>query len=612
MTDINLDEANLWHVENHGHDITDSVSFHGPPGTGKTTTAAATVGRLLRDHDYSIGDVAWVTYRNSLAQDTLERLAGWDVLDESQLEEPTKGATRYIATAHAVGNRCADIGQEPAEEWQRANFCEDRGMKYWTSEPWEDSAGKLLFQVLDYLANANTDPTDTEALHSCPFYEDLQEHWTGDIVDVWYEWRDYKGQMKIIDFHEMLSRPLEQGASPNRDILVIDEYHDVTGLMHQLFTQWMDDAEIVLVAGDPHQVVNAYDGASPHYFESLDLPTVLLPKSWRCTDEHWRVATSILANAHDPPAVEVGGRGLVNDYNSPRFEYSSDTKEWVTVPGLDNTASPGWIVDEHDGSTLFLTRTQMQADGVAAALEIAGIPYRSQRGLQGWNTEAGQTRRWVYNALQKMQGYSPANFNYDGAAGFDRFSDGQRDPRSEELSPDEASTMLEAAHASTLDITRSEANDRAEDLLDSGGTISLHDFDQWLNRTFWERYTSGSASVDRLNRSIFKNGKRELRAVERALVRNDEPLHPDEIDTWAITIHASKGMEADDVVVYDGISRRILQGMQNSQKTRKNEYRTWYVALTRARKRLHIMRGGFEWTNSIIPDSLQEAADASV
>lgn len=604
MSDISLDEATLWHVEEHGHEITDSVSFHGPPGTGKTTTAAATVGRLIRDYDYTANDISWVTYRRSLARDTLERLVSWDVMQESQLDDPTKGATRYISTAHAVANRCGDIGEDPAEQWQRAEFCDNLGMQYWTSEPWEDSAGKLLFQVFDYLANAYKTPEDTEALHRCPFYSDLQEYWNGDIVGVWYQWEDYKAQRQIIDFHEMLSRPLEQGASPGRSILVVDEYHDVTGLMHKLFQQWMADADIVLVAGDPHQVVNAYDGASPHYFESLDLPTVLLPKSFRCTQNHWRLATDLLENAHKPPNVDVSGEGLIHEYNSPRFEYSSDSG-WQTVPGKGIEGSPGWIEQQYDGTTLFLARTQMQADGVGAALERAGIPYRSQRGLRGWNTEDGETRLLLHNALQKIEGYTPSHFGH--ATGLNRYQDGQRDTRSTQLTDAEAAAMLKAANARTLSITREDAEERVTDLEDSGGTINIQQFDDWCEQEFWERYTAGAGSVDRLNRSVFgSETDRELEAIKRALVERDEPVDPDEIGVWAITIHASKGMEADDVVVYDGISSRILNEIQMDRETEQNEYRTWYVALSRARKRLHIMRNGFEWTNSIIPNSIGE------
>lgn len=604
MSDITLDEATLWQVE-EGHDITDSVAFHGPPGTGKTTTAAATVGRLLRDHDYDISDVAWVTYRRSLARDTLERLVQWDVLDESELEEPTKGATRFIGTAHAVGNRCGDIADEPVEPWQRSNFCQDRGLDYWTSEPWEDSAGKLLFQVLDYLANQNTTPEDRQALHDCPHYDDLTDHWNGDIVGAWYDWEDYKAQHNLIDFHEMLSRPLRDGKSPGRKILVIDEYHDVTGLMDALFRSWMEEAEIVLIAGDPHQVVNGFDGASPEYFESLDLPTVLLPRSWRCPAIHWSVATSLLANAHDVPAVEVDGEGMVKEYKSPRFEYSSDSG-WANLPTSGQPGSPARIEEKTNGSTLFLSRTQMQADGVGASLEQAGIPYRSQNDLKGWNTEQGQTRLLLHNGLQKIEGYSPGSLGYSGNAAFGQFSDGQRDPRSTMLTGPEAAHLLDAVHASVLAGTRSETDDVVDSLRESDEEISLKEFDQWTSKEFWERYTAGASSVGRLNKTALGNdADRERAAIQSALNELDEPVDPDAINTWAITIHASKGMEADDIVVYDGISSRIQREMRNNPPTRRNEYRTWYVALSRSKKRLHIMRNAFEWTNPIIPQNIE-------
>jgi len=523
MSDIQLDEATLWHVEREGMDITDSVSFHGPPGTGKTTTAAATVGKLIRDYDYNIGDVAWVTYRRSLAHDTLKRLVDWGVIDEGQMNEPTKGATRYIATAHAVGNRCADIGEQPVEQWQRADFCSKQDMQYWTTEAWEDSAGKLLFRVLDWLANAAATPEDTEKLHSCPHLSDLREHWTGDIVDAYFQWEDYKAQRNVIDFSEMLSRPLEQRATPERKILVIDEYHDVTELMHKLFTMWMGSAEIVIVAGDPHQVVNAYDGASPEYFESLDLPQVLLPKSFRCKNEK------------------------------------------------------------------------------------AGIPYRSQRELNGWNTDNGETRLNLYNALQAIQGYSPDALDYSGNYGIDRFGGDQLDPRDQEITNTEAADLLDAVHAKCLDVTRSDAEDQADTLRDSDGKLDLIEVDDWMDKQFWEQYTSGASSVDRLNKGVFgSSADRELNALRRALAHNDGRIDVDDVDTWAITIHASKGMEADHVAVYDGVTGTIMDEMRLNGQTRDNEHRTWYVALSRAKEQLHIMRKGFQWTTSIIPDNVRE------
>jgi DNA helicase-2/ATP-dependent DNA helicase PcrA len=353
-------------------------------------------------------------------------------------------------------------------------------------------------------------------------------------------------------------------------------------------------------------VVNAYDGASPEYFEQLDLPKVLLPTTWRCRPEHWNLATAMLARSHEPPEVDIRhDSGLVREYDSPRFEYSSDLG-WVTLPGADRPASPGQLVREHDGSTLFLARTQLQADGVGAALERAGVPYRSQQELRGWNTEDGAVKLHLHNALQKFEGYGPANFGYTGNAAFDQFQGNQRDPRSERLTADEAATTLEAVNARTLSISRSDAEERAETLRDSDESVTLREFDEWVSQEFWERYTAGAGSVDRLNKSVFTDARRDLNALRAALNHQDASVDAEDIDTWSITIHASKGMEADDVVVYDGISNRILQEMRHHEATRNNEHRTWYVALSRARKRLHIMRNGFEWTSSIVPENLGE------
>lgn len=606
MTDIALDDATLWHVE-EGYDITDSVSFHGPPGTGKTTTAAATVGRLLRDHDYDISDVAWVTYRRSLARDTLQRLSTWGVIDGEQLEDPTRGATRYIGTAHAVANRCAGIGEDPVEFWQQKDFCERRNIQYQTSEPWDESPGTLIFRVFDWLAQHRATPEDSHMLSMCPHYQSLMEQWSGNLADVWYEWEDYKAQRQIIDFHEMLEEPLKRGVSPDRDILVVDEYHDATKLMHELFKSWMDDAEIVIAAGDPHQVVNNFDGADPKYFESLDLPQVLLPVTWRVPEKHWELATSLLKNAHSPPDVKLEKfGGLVKQYNSPKFEYGEHSG-WARFPHENQNGSPPKIIENTDGSTLFLTRTQMQADGVSKSLEVAGIPFLSQQDLRGWNTDRGEKRLLVHNALQKIRGFKPQDLGYGGNYGIDRYSESSdRDARSQELTNAEASALLQVAKASDLDVRRSEADDICDKLENAEGSVSLQDFDEWTQRKFWERYTAGEHSITRLNKSFFSSSAdRDIPAIKNALERRDNPVSLGEIDTWVLTIHASKGMEADDVVVYDGISSRIQREMKERRDTARNEYRTWYVALSRSKKRLHIMRNGFEWTNQFIP-SLHE------
>lgn len=56
------------------------------------------------------------------------------------------------------------------------------------------------------------------------------------------------------------------------------------------------------------------------------------------------------------------------------------------------------------------------------------------------------------------------------------------------------------------------------------------------------------------------------------------------------TIHGSKGGEADHVVIVTDMARRTHQEMNSGPQGREDEARVWYVAATRARERLTIVR----------------------
>jgi len=602
MSDIlDLDEIDLTGIDEHPPD--ESVKLYGPPGTGKTTQSGGRVGRLLRDYDYEVADVAWCTYRKALAMDTLDRFVAWGFLDETALEDLHTGSTRYINTIHAVANRCVGGLPDPVEPWHKADFCDRMGLQFWSSQPWEDTPGQLLFDTFGWMKNNCLDPYSESDVRRCPKTEDLYEQWQGSVPAAWNKWCDYKAQRDIIDFYKMLEAPIDDGTVPTTDILVIDEYHDATALMAKLCEYWMERAEIVIVAGDPNQVVNAFDGADPRFFEQVELPEVLLDTTYRVPEEHWRSATRMLAKAHDIPPVSRNSTGDVVEYNSPRFEHS-DESGWVS-PAPGQAAAPDVIREQTSPDVLFLTRTQMQADGVGAALEKAGYLYESQAGLNGWNTDGAAGRLHLFNALQKLSELNAAAFD-SSSYGLSAYQDAEIDPDTVYFGSQEVSHILTHAHASTLDGRRADIDELCQEIERKGRVMSASDLNEHVQPEFWSRYTGGAGSVSRLNKGSLSD--RDLRALAEALRRHDQPIDPDEIQTQVLTIHASKGQEASDVVVYDGVSRRIRREMRSSERTRQNEWRTWYVALTRASETLHIMRNGFEWASSIIPQDIRQLA----
>jgi DNA helicase-2/ATP-dependent DNA helicase PcrA len=502
-----------------------------------------------------------------------------------------------------------------------------------------------IFAAIDWLVDNLFDPSNPDDLRYYPNNDILGEYFGGNLADIWEAWEAYKNGVDRIDFAEQLQAAYAARASPGTPILVVDEYHDATPLMARVVEMWIKRADIVIVCGDPHQVVNQYQGASPYFFERLedeyDLPKILLDKSWRVGSHHWRGATRLLAEAHTPPPVEPTGVGAIREYNSGTFANSKETG-WQ-VPLATSEGSPAWIVNDvsdgtgvdPDRSILFLARTKVQVDGIGAALEQAGIFYRSQSDLGGWNSRRARKRRLLYNALTKIRGVTAADINrategsgsgsgpgpgpgpagHGGLIGLDRwtYDDDQADdgivrhPEEIWLSSAEASALLKHTPARGYLRNGRKATDKQCDIWTCAGVAKiLVDIDEWVEPEFWAAFTHGAESEKLLIKN--KRSDREREALRTALNDHSETIDPDDITVSVLTIHASKGMEGDDVVVYDGVTNRILQAMRTDEEGRKNEWRTWYVALTRARETLHIMRGGFRWTTPIIPTDIRAVA----
>lgn len=64
-------------------------------------------------------------------------------------------------------------------------------------------------------------------------------------------------------------------------------------------------------------------------------------------------------------------------------------------------------------------------------------------------------------------------------------------------------------------------------------------------------------------------------------------------DVFVTTIHGSKGLEASNVLIFEGFTPRISRTMNSSREEWLNEYRVWYVAATRCLNSCFIVRDFF-------------------
>lgn len=629
------DGIDISDVEVVGRDkaeVTDSVILRGPPGTGKTMQCSARLYRLLTEHDINLGEVAWATYRVSLARDTIKRLVKKEVVSKAETEKPKRGATRYIGTYHAVGLRrlldalpgsaLAEYGVDPsdpddelkvADLRDKIAFCNHRDLRFKTEHPWEQSPGKLIFRTWEWLQNNLLDPSDPDDIRECQYVDQLRdEHdFQGSLTRLWADWQRFKQHRGKIDYAQMLSECLRHGIGlPGQKVLIIDEFHDCTPLMTRLGQQWAEDVETVIVAGDQDQIVNAYDGPSRELFHrirrELDLPEVLLDHSYRVPNKHWVAATRMLEEAHSPPPVSRDPGGVVLQHPSPTFTPSDESDVWGDVPQPDAEFSPVDLYRRTRGDIMYLARARVQVAGINYALDRAGIIYESQQDMGGWFDH--DDRLPLFDGLQKLRKVNvEASLTVGANAGLHQYTgaSGEKPMDAITLSPEETDRLLYYTPAKKyLAKTRPEIDDLREQITDEELAVPLTEFVEWVEPEFWGVMTQGPAAVAKMNdRNL---DKQDRVALMNALKRYDDTVDRGDVRATVQTIHASKGGESHHVCVYDGVTRRIKDNMDADVAAKQNEYRTWYVAMTRSSEFLHILRGGFpELTETnIIPNDI--------
>ena len=618
----------------------ESLRLHGPPGTGKSTQSALRIGALaLGEPQLRPSEMTVVTYRRSLADTIRQRLDEWGAIDVPEGVDPNSPSSenpfRYWTTIHAAAARATgflrDLDSDDrlagmADYAAKRAFCDDLGIKLRPSKPWLETRWTVFEDLYQYSKNNLLEVGEWKAIEDdrlTPLradhgaeqrLDDFREEWgTGTAFeDVVSQWEQFKSKHDVFDFFEQLEAALIGGTPPTR-LLVIDEYHDATPLMAAVSERWIDAAETVIVAGDPDQVVNAYAGASPRFFEELgervdhELPIVRLDRSWRCPDEHFAAAARVLRAERDVPALTTAGPGELLRHTTGRYEHDGD--RWH-FPSADADGSAYRLWEQHGPEIMFLTRTQKQADGIAAALDAEGVIYRSQDSVGG----SWKTRLSLLRALDQLDGVAPDTTSARTNIGDYGGGTEHTSPDSRALDVDDARVLFRHTHGRYLETDRDDRQEWLREFDRRDRPVPLVEFDDHVAPKWWLRYNSGRSSIEHFTR-LSDRDRDALRAAWDRYDRFDVDLEG--VGTRILTIHASKGAEATDVVVFDGITGRIQDAIESDPSARENEARTWYVALTRASERLHILRDNYSWTDDYLPHDLEPraaraAADATL
>jgi len=366
----------------------------------------------------------------------------------------------------------------------------------------------------------------------------LQEYYNkANMVNRWAQlkwthdaFEKFKKERHLIDFTDMIEQYLERGPVPPLDIIVVDEVQDLCPLQHKMIDKIKVNAQKVYSAGDDDQAIYGFAGADVNHFINMKGNKSVLRQSYRC-----------------PISVQNLSQEIIDrvKYRHPKEWRGTDKNGLVEYHNY-----PGSVDLQREGTWLILGRTQYILDRIEAQLRLEGRIFTRNGKLPVSQKLLNAIESWN----QLLEGKSVELSDIKDIYSY----------MSTQIGIEHGYKGLKTATQERYDI---------EELVMRQGLIGEVAGQPW------------DVAFDRIG----TNDKDFVRAMEiRDYSLTEEPK------IQLSTIHASKGGEADNVMLFTDMSRKARLAMH---KNPDNESRVFYVGITRAKETLHVVQpqdyGGF-------------------
>lgn len=345
------------------------------------------------------------------------------------------------------------------------------------------------------------------------------------------DYEQFKHDNKLLDFTDLLTRAVSDPRVPPVSVALIDEAQDLSPLQIACVEHWYGEVDRLYIAGDDDQAIYGFQGANPQWLieQYAQHDSTILSQSYRIPRLVHRIAQRIIQKNHNRIAKD----------------YEPKTDEGEVLDCVED-------LDDWDQQTLVLCRNRMFFKRVAERLEGYGIAFD----VEG-------------------QGY---HANYD------------------------KQTHLTALRC----------------------ILGLHRFGSWPKKDFRKVLNlipAASGILPRGIKSKYQKGRAKGRVSKSELVMDGlskflqmsekDPaapllkITPSERAYWSAvmtrygkipsptvtisTIHGAKGREADNVLVVPDLTKACDNAARHPLLS-EGENRVAYVAVTRAKKRLGVLK----------------------
>lgn len=515
------------------------------PGTGKTKTLTARMAWLLEVKKVRPDEVVALTFTNKAAREMRERL-------EKLLDEGNR--LPKIATFHALGRdllKNRDIGTL-ASERQRTEIIRE------LRKPAELKGINVReLNLLISRAKTSLTPPEDESIRKL-----LQAYETTLTTE------------HLHDFDDLLCKALnllrnDEAAQPGYRYVLVDEFQDTSDMQYELL-KLLGSTENLFAIGDPNQSIYSFRGAGAEMFERLnqDFPNVReidLTINYRSRPEIIAAANAVFPDspqleAHQQDHGTIRAVQMLNEYSEAAYVLSQ-IEQGIGGSTMLSANGDQHVREPRDYAVLY--RTHRAAKTLQRMFAESGIPYQV----------AGEGSPYERPEVQ-------------GIIEIMRYLHAPSEQAKQELAK--------------LSILKSPTPPQLEALLvkfEITDELFVCDLAKNIAETLGLAQNDQQQNIQQLLGSLVQFGasKQGLAAALRHIneISEGEFYDPKVNATTLLTIHAAKGLEFPHVFLIAAEEGILPKFSKTTEANIDEERRLFYVAITRAKESLEILRTKF-------------------
>lgn len=587
-------------------------------GSGKTRVLTYRIAYLIEERGYAPSSILAITFTNKAAEEIKHRIE--KLLDRSVSQ--LKVATFHSFCSRILREECKAINY-PSSFSVIDEDDQKKIIKDIVKEKGYDEKQLKLSGCIDYIAmrkNQWIKPDDDVRQSSGNYFASQR-------ANIYQSYEDYLYKQHKLDFDDLILKSIfilenfpdiKEKWQNRLNHILVDEFQDVDPNQYRLLKLLAGKQSEVTVVGDPDQTIYTWRGADIdiilHFTDDFSpSASISLEQNYRSSGKILDVANKLIANNH-------------NRIKKNLFTTAEKGAEIATFYGENELREAEYVVDNindlYDGKTIFyrdcaiLYRTNSQSAPLEQVLMSRGIKYKIYGGIRFYRRmEIKDSIAFLKLATNYDDDLSCLRLieNTGRGIGKTTLDKIKANAATENLSvfvhlKNEFDSLPERYKKKQGNSLQAFVNQIKElhDLLLleplKGDTI----LDDHLHKCGYIDYLISCEMDDKIENihqfiDQMKNFLKQEEATLDEFIQNvtlmssqDEMEEGGEDFVKLMTIHTAKGLEFDNVFIY-GLVDSIFPSSRTIQEKVdgiEEERRLFYVAITRAKKRLFLSTSG--------------------